>query len=159
MHELVERLKPPWPDKLEITDAIQGLVDARGAWPLSTGRKDDLLRAKRVMLDEWVVRRFEGSFEAESRIERWVRLETGAVVERRVVRGPAVIRRGATVRDSFIGAYRRVGDGSRVERFRIKHSVVLSGAVVEAVEWLGNSLVGPNAVGRRDATNHRALRR
>lgn len=87
MHELVEQLKTPWPDKLGITDAMQGLVDTRGAWPLSTGRKDDRLRAKRVMLDEWVVRRFEGSFDAESRTERWVQLQTEAVVERKVVRG------------------------------------------------------------------------
>ena len=79
-------------------------------------------------------------------------------MERSVVRGPAVTGRGAVVRDSFIGPYTSVGDGCWIERSRIEHCVILSGAVVEGVEWLEDSLIGHNAVVRRDAANHRALR-
>ena len=166
VHEVIERLRPSWRGELEITDAIQGLIDAgrrvesvelKGWW-LDTGKKDDLLGANRVVLDEWVVRQVEGAFDGESRIEGRVRLETRAVVERSVVRGPAVVGRGAVVRDSFIGPYTSVGDGCRIERSRIEHCVILAGAVVEGVEWMEDSLVGRNAVVRRSGDKHGALR-
>ena len=64
----------------------------------------------------------------------------------------------AVVWDSFIGPHTSVGDGCRIERSRIEHRVMLSGAVVDGVEWIEDSLIGRHAVVRRDAANHRALR-
>ena len=166
VHQVIERLRPSWRGELEITDAIQGLIEAGRpvvsveleGWWLDTGKKDDLLGANRVVLDEWVERRVEGTCDAESRIEGRVRLAAGAVVERSVVRGPAVIGRGAVVRNSFVGPFTSVGDRCRIERSRIEHCVVLDGAVVEGIEWMEDSLIGRNAVVRQAAGNHRALR-
>lgn len=166
VHEAIAGLSPSWRGELEITDAIQRLIDGgrrvesvelRGWW-LDTGKKDDLLEANRVVLDEWVGRRIDGLHDEHSRIEGRVTLETGAVVERSVVRGPAVIGRGAVVRESFIGPYTSIGEGCRIERSQIEHCVVLAGAVVEGVERLEDSLIGRHAVVRREPGNHRALR-
>lgn len=166
VHEAIATLTPSWRGELEITDAIQRLVETgRGVravelagWWLDTGKKDDLLEANRVVLDEWGRREIAGTVDAESRIDGRVQLSDGAVVERSVVRGPAAIGPNAVVRDSFIGPYTSVGESCRIERSQVEHCVILDGSVVEEVERLEDSLIGRNTVVRRLAENHRALR-
>ena len=96
--ESVNRIKPSFRNELEITDAIQDLID-RGltvrphivdGWWKDTGKLEDMLEANRLILDT-LERRIEGTVDAESRIEGKVVIEAGAVVERSVIRGPAII--------------------------------------------------------------------
>ena len=100
--ESVNRIKPSFRNELEITDAIQDLID-RGltvkphiveGWWKDTGKLEDMLEANRLILDTFE-RRIDGQVDAESRIEGKVVIEAGAVVERSVIRGPAIIGRGA----------------------------------------------------------------
>ncbi|WP_324716138.1 glucose-1-phosphate thymidylyltransferase [Carboxydochorda subterranea] len=166
IHDVIATLAPSWRGELEITDAVQRLVEAGRpvraveltGWWLDTGKKDDLLEANRVVLDEWGRREIIGSVGEGSRVDGRVQLGPGAIVERSVVRGPAVIGANAVVRDSFIGPYTSVGDHCRVERSQVEHCVILDGSVVEDVERLEDSLIGRNTVVRRAGDNHRALR-
>ena len=96
--ESVKRIKPSFRNELEITDAIQDLID-RGlsvrphlvqGWWKDTGKLEDMLEANRLILDT-LERRVDGRVDAESRIEGKVVIESGAVVERSVIRGPVVI--------------------------------------------------------------------
>lgn len=145
-------LKPSWRGELEITEAIQGLIDdghrvqsevVRGWWK-DTGQLADMLEANRLVLEE-LETRLEGEIDAESRVEGRVLLEAGATLTRSVVRGPAVIGAGACIEDAYIGPYTSIGAGVHVRRSEVEHSIVLSDSVVEDLETrMEASLLGRN---------------
>lgn len=166
IHEAVQEITPSFRGELEITDAIQKLLD-RGKtvrsfilerWWLDTGKKDDLLEANRVVLDELVSESLQGEVDAESKIAGRVFLARGARIEDSTVRGPAVIGEGTVIRNSFIGPYTTIGNGCVVEGAALEHSVILDGARIAGVERLEDSVVGRNAVVSKGIENSRALR-
>jgi glucose-1-phosphate thymidylyltransferase len=166
IHEAISEIKPSWRGELEITDAIQRLLE-RGhtvqsfvlkSWWLDTGKKDDLLEANRVVLDEWVKRETNGVVDAESRVVGRVMLEQGAQVRRSEVRGPAVIGQGTIIEEAFIGPYSSIGPCCTIKNSSLEHCVVLEGVKVEGVERLADSILGRNAVVRRVSGNYQALR-
>jgi glucose-1-phosphate thymidylyltransferase len=131
-------LKPSWRGELEITEAIQGLIDdghkvqsevVRGWWK-DTGQLADMLEANRLVLEE-LETRLEGDIDEGSRVEGRVVLERGATLTRSVVRGPAVIGAGACIEDAYIGPYTSIGEEVHVRRSEVEHSIILSGSVVE----------------------------
>jgi glucose-1-phosphate thymidylyltransferase len=145
-------LEPSWRGELEITEAIQGLIDdgqrvesevVRGWWK-DTGQLADMLDANRLVLEE-LETRLDGEVDAESRVEGRVVLEAGARLTRSVVRGPAVIGAGAEIEDAYIGPYTSIGDEVRVCRAEVEHSIILSGSVVEDLGTrMEASLLGRN---------------
>ncbi|HEX7292947.1 MAG TPA: glucose-1-phosphate thymidylyltransferase [Solirubrobacterales bacterium] len=131
-------LEPSWRGELEITEAIDKLIDdgrnvrsevVRGWWK-DTGQLADMLEANRLVLEE-LVTSIEGEVDEASKVEGRLVLGPGARVERSVVRGPAVIGAGAHVEDAYIGPYTSIGDEVRVCRSEVENSIVLSGSVVE----------------------------
>ncbi len=133
-----EALEPSWRGELEITEAIQGLIDdgrrvqsevVRGWWK-DTGQLADMLEANRLVLEE-VETSLEGEIDDESRVEGRVVVEPGATLTRSVVRGPAVIGKDACVEDAYIGPYTSIGEGVHVRRSEVEHSIILSNSVVE----------------------------
>jgi len=145
-------LEPSWRGELEITEAIQGLIDdghrvqsevVRGWWK-DTGQLADMLEANRLVLEE-LETRLEGECDEESRVEGRVVLEPGASLTRSVVRGPAVIGAGACIEDAYIGPYTSIGDDVHVRRSEVEHSIVLAGSVVEDLGTrMEASLLGRN---------------
>ena len=139
-HKIIEasrQLEPSWRGELEITEAIQSLIenggDVRsrvvGGWWKDTGRLEDMLEANRLVLDE-IVSSNDGLTE-DSKLEGRVVLEEGAVVRRSLVRGPVTIGRDAVIEDSYIGPYTSLGERVEVRRSEIEHSIILSDSVVE----------------------------
>jgi glucose-1-phosphate thymidylyltransferase len=131
-------LEPSWRGELEITEAIQKLIDdgrtvrsevVRGWWK-DTGQLADMLEANRLVLEE-LVTAIEGEVDEASKVEGRIVLGPGARLERSVVRGPAVIGAGAVVEDAYIGPYTSIGDDVHVRRSEVENSIVLSGSVVE----------------------------
>src|SRR5262249_26567618 len=117
----VKRIKPSFRNELEITDAIQDLID-RGlpvrphlvqGWWKDTGKLEDMLEANRLILDT-IERRISGSVDAESRVEGKVIIEAGAVVERSVIRGPVVIGAGARIVHAYVGPFTSIGKGTEI---------------------------------------------
>ncbi len=135
--EAARGLKPSGRGELEITEAIQSLIESGGdvrsrivgGWWKDTGRLDDMLEANRLVLDETVSAN-DGDCE-DSKLEGRVVLEQGAVVRRSLIRGPVTIGRDAVIEDSYIGPYTSLGDRVEVRRSEIEHSIVLSDSVVE----------------------------
>jgi len=131
-------LEPSWRGELEITEAIQGLIEQGrevrsevvSGWWKDTGQLADMLEANRLVLEE-VESRIGGEIDEASRVEGRVVVEPGAVLQRSVVRGPAVIGAGARIEDAYIGPYTSIGEGVRVCRAEIEHSIVLADSVVE----------------------------
>jgi glucose-1-phosphate thymidylyltransferase len=131
-------LEPSWRGELEITEAIQGLIDQGrsvrsevvSGWWKDTGQLADMLEANRLVLEE-IEGRVEGEVDEDSRVEGRVVLEPGATLRRSVVRGPAVIGEGALIEDAYVGPYTSIGEGVHVRRSEVEHSIILSGSVVE----------------------------
>ena len=131
-------LEPSWRGELEITEAIQMLIDdgrtvqseiVRGWWK-DTGQLADMLEANRLVLEE-LQTSIEGDVDEDSKVEGRVVIGPGARLERAVVRGPAVIGAGACVEDAYIGPYTSIGDDVHVRRSEVENSIVLAGSVVE----------------------------
>src|SRR5215208_4467796 len=129
-------IEPSGRGELEITDAIQHLVDSGlrvdshvvHGWWKDTGQVQDMLDANRLILDE--VEAHHGGQETEARVEGRVYVSEGALVERSTIRGPAIIGRGARISDSYVGPYTAVGDDVVIENSEIEHSIVLAGSAI-----------------------------
>jgi glucose-1-phosphate thymidylyltransferase len=149
-------IEPSDRGELEITDAIQALVDGGSrvdphivhGWWKDTGQVHDMLEANRLILDE-LSERLEGEL-IDSRVEGRVAVEPGARLERATVRGPAVIGAGARIVDAYIGPYTAIGAGVTIERAELEHSIVLEGSEVRDLDHrIEASLIGRNArIGR-----------
>jgi len=168
IHKAIEAIKPSRRGELEITDAIQQLIEwgehvdsqILEHWWLDTGKKDDLLSANTVVLDEWIARDIRGDVDAESSVTGRVSIEAGARVVESTIRGPAVVGSGARIEHSFIGPYTSIGNGVRVVNSVVEHSVLLANSEVRAVDRLEDSLVGRGAVifkGDRRPAGYRLL--
>ncbi len=166
IHAAIDGLEPSGRGELEITDAIQRLVDngravhssILGSWWLDTGKKDDLLEANRVVLDEWIQRDVRGSLDDTSRLLGRVVLEEGATVRRSQIRGPAVVGAGTMIVEAFIGPYTSIGLNCSVIGSRLEHCVLLDGVRVERVQRLEDSIIGRGAVVRRLHDDHQVVR-
>lgn len=166
IHHAIASITPSQRGELEITDAIQRLLDdggriassVLGGWWLDTGKKDDLLNANRVVLDEWVRRAMNGTVDEESQVVGRVSIGEGTRIERSVVRGPAVIGEGTHIRDAFIGPFTSIGSGCMIERCAVEHAVILDQASLREVERIEDSVVGRGAQVWARRNNHRALR-
>ena len=157
--EAARAIEPSWRGELEITDAIQQLVDRRlrvdphivQGWWKDTGQVDDMLEANRLILDD-LAERIEGEL-VDSRVEGRVEIDPGARVERATVRGPAIIGEGSVIRDAYVGPFTAIGERVRIERCEIEHSIVLADSTLEGLEGrIEASLIGRNVrVGRSPA--------
>jgi glucose-1-phosphate thymidylyltransferase len=136
--EAARALEPSWRGELEITEAIQSLIEdghevqseVVSGWWKDTGQLADMLEANRLVLEE-IETRLEGDVDAASRVEGRVVIEKGATVSGSVVRGPAVIGAGSRIEDAYVGPYTSIGEDVCIARAEIEHSIVLSGSVVE----------------------------
>jgi len=165
VHHAARAIRPSGRGELEITDAIQHLVDqghrvephiVRGWWK-DTGRLEDMLAANRLVLDTIV-----GSVDGElidSRVDGRVVVEPGARLERSAVRGPAIIGAGARLTDCYIGPYTAIGEGCSIENAEVEHSILLAGSVVCDLDGrMESSLLGRNVRIGRDHRQPRAYR-
>ena len=148
--DAVKAITPSFRNELEITDAIQQLID-RGlpvrphiveGWWKDTGKLEDMLEANRLILDT-MERRIDGTVDAESRIEGKVVIQAGATIERSVVRGPAIIGAGARVIAAYVGPFTAIGDRAEIRETEIEHSIVLEGAIINGLAArVEDSLIG-----------------
>lgn len=166
IHEAIDRIEPSWRGELEITDAIQLLLergcrvhsDRLAHWWLDTGKKDDLLAANRVVLDEFARLNVEGCLSGGSEVQGRVHIDSSAEIISSIIRGPAIIGPGAVVEDAFIGPFTSIGADCRIKRSCIEHSVLLDGARILDVQRLEDSVVGRNATVRQDGALRPNLR-
>jgi glucose-1-phosphate thymidylyltransferase len=144
-------VKPSWRDELEITDAIQSLIDSgkrveshivRGWWK-DTGRLEDMLEANRLVLED-LERRVDGEL-IDSRVEGRVVVEAGARLERSLIRGPAIIGARTRIADSYIGPYTAIDADVEITGSEVEHSIVLAGSrILDLPARMEASLLGRN---------------
>src|SRR3954449_6292224 len=158
-------IEPSWRNELEITDAIQTLVD-RGlrvdphvvhGWWKDTGQVQDMLEANRLILDD-LDERIDGEL-VDSRVEGRVVVEEGARLERTPVRGPAVIGAGSRLVDAYIGPYTAIGENVTIENAELEHSIVMSGSRISDVDHrIEASLIGKDVTIARGPALPKAYR-
>jgi glucose-1-phosphate thymidylyltransferase len=165
VHAAARAIEPSDRGELEITDAIQHLLDqglrvephvVRGWWK-DTGRLEDMLAANRLVLDT-IQSRVEGEL-IDSQVDGRVVIEPGARLERCTVRGPAIIGAGARLSDCYIGPYTAIGERCSIENAEVEHSILLAGSVVHDLAGrMESSLLGRNVRVGRDQRQPRAYR-
>jgi glucose-1-phosphate thymidylyltransferase len=165
IHDAARAIVPSARGELEITDAIQYLVDdgkrvephiVRGWWK-DTGRLDDILEANRLVLDR-IEPRLDGEL-IDSRCDGRVVVEPGAVLEHTTVRGPAIIGARTRLTDAYIGPYTAIGADCLIRSAEVEHSILLEGSKVCNLEGrMESSLLGRNVTIARGVRQPRAYR-
>jgi glucose-1-phosphate thymidylyltransferase len=165
VHDAARAIEPSARGELEITDAIQYLVDqgsrvephiVKGWWK-DTGRLDDMLAANRLVLDT-ISERVQGEL-IDSQVDGRVVIEPGARLEHCAVRGPAIIGAGARLTNCYIGPYTAIGEGCAIDNAEVEHSILLAGSVIRNLDGrMESSLLGRNVKIGRDHRQPRAYR-
>jgi glucose-1-phosphate thymidylyltransferase len=150
--EAVKSIQPSWRNELEITDAIQWLLDhgfvvhphiVKGWWK-DTGKIDDMLEANRTVLDTFDLD-IRGTMDDHSSIEGKVVVEDGVEIIDSVIRGPAILGTGTRIVHAFVGPYTSIGRGCTIEHSEIENSIVLEGSQISHVDGrIEASLIGKN---------------
>ncbi|MGH9103039.1 MAG: glucose-1-phosphate thymidylyltransferase [Acidimicrobiales bacterium] len=165
IHQAVAAISPSARGELEITDAIQWLIEqgrtvrsqvVDGYWK-DLGQREALLEGNRLVL-EGIEPRVEGEVDAESRLEGRVVVEAGARIVRSVVRGPAIVGERTLVEDSYVGPFTSIYHDCAVVRSEIEHSVVMAQTHIADIARLVDSLVGKEVVVARAERRPRAVR-
>lgn len=166
IHQAIEKITPSWRGELEITDAIQMLLkqgkEVRShileGWWLDTGKKDDLLEANRVVLDDLIVRDVKGDFDNKSQLIGRVEVGVGTKVENSVLRGPISVAPNCRIVDSYIGPFTSIGEGTEIIKSSVEHSVILEKSVIKNIDRLADSIIGKNALVSFENNKYKALR-
>ncbi|AHL23095.1 glucose-1-phosphate thymidylyltransferase [Thermococcus nautili] len=148
IHEAVQNIKPSWRNELEITDAIQWLIDhgyrvgwtkVTGWWK-DTGKPEDLLDANRLILDDL---KPDVRVQTEARIHGRVVIGEGSEIdENTVIKGPVIIGRNVRIRNSYIGPYTSIGDNVIIENTEIEDSIVLPDSEIRNAGRIVESVIG-----------------
>jgi glucose-1-phosphate thymidylyltransferase len=156
IHDAVRAIEPSPRGELEITDAIQWLIDngrrvrheVVDGWWIDTGKLDPLLEGNRLVL-ETLEPRIDGEVDQASSLSGLVVVEDGARIINSTVRGPAIIGERTVVRDSYIGPYTSIYYDCEIVNSEIEHSVVLEQSSITDIPRLTDSLIGKEATVRR----------
>jgi glucose-1-phosphate thymidylyltransferase len=153
IHEAISQIQPSKRGELEITDAIQKVIDMGKkvksdileGWWLDTGKKDDLLEANRVVLDEFLKRDIKCNVGENCNIMGRVEIGNGTVITNSTIRGPVSIANNCRLTNCFVGPFTSIGPGTSIEGCEIEHSVILDNCRIHNIERLIDSVIGKNA--------------
>jgi glucose-1-phosphate thymidylyltransferase len=150
--EAVKKIKPSWRNELEITDAIEYLIEksfrvhseiVRGWWK-DTGKPEDILDANRLILDDLIhniKREVVGEIRGRVSIGKGTKVNEGSVIK-----GPALIGRSCVIKDGYIGPYTSIGNNCTIINSEVEDSVVMDGARLINVGNIVDSIIGRGAV-------------
>ncbi len=150
IHDATHAIKPSARGELEITDAIQWLVTngkvvhpyVHTGWWIDTGKKDDMIEANDLVLDE-IVHKIEGFVDENSTVDHRVTVEKGAQIINSIVRGPAIIGENTRIENSYVGPYTSIYHDAVIEDAEIEHSMVLGKCEIKGIDGrIQDSLIG-----------------
>ncbi|MCB9078751.1 MAG: glucose-1-phosphate thymidylyltransferase [Anaerolineaceae bacterium] len=164
--EAVKAITPSWRGELEITDAIQWLVNQgynvhpyihRGWW-IDTGRPGDMLEANSLVLEE-LTPTIDGYVDRDSEVDSRVTIEQGAEVINSVIRGPAIIGRDTRLINAYVGPFTSIYHHCVIENAEISRSIVLENSQIRNINRrIEDSLIGRNVTLHRSPIRPRAYK-
>lgn len=163
--EAVDNIKPSWRNELEITDAIQYLIDHDydvhphiiDGWWKDTGKLEDLLEANRIVLQD-LEGDCKGFVDSTSQVIGDVVIEEGAEIINSTVRGPAIIGQDTKIINSFIGPFTSVYFGVTITDSEIEHSIILENSVISNISRIEDSLIGKSVEVSKSSLKPKAYR-
>jgi glucose-1-phosphate thymidylyltransferase len=166
IHEAIKKIKPSKRGELEITDAIQKLINLGyyvdclkiDSWWLDTGKKDDILTANATVLDEWLERKINGTIDDINKILGRVSIGKGSLIKGSNIRGPVIIGKNTEIINSFIGPYTSIDDNVKIIKSSIEHSVIMSESEIKDIERMEDCLIGRRVKITKNNVSHKALR-
>lgn len=150
IHEAVDAITPSWRGELEITDAIQWLVEhnyevypyVHRGWWIDTGKMEDLLEANSMVLEE-LTPRVEGYVDRDSQVDGRVTIQKGAEIINSVIRGPSIIGEHTRVVNSYVGPFTSLYHDVQIENSEIERAIVLEQSVIQNIPArIQDSLIG-----------------
>jgi len=167
--KMIGKLKPSWRGELEITEAIQMLLDGGynvdyrivEGWWKDTGTIEDILEANILVLDE-MEPKMRGTVEDKALIQGRVTVETGAVVKKgALIRGPAIIGENAVIESGvYIGPYTSIGNNVKIKCGEIENSIIMDNCTIEVNAKIIDSVIGANSeviANRKGPKGHRLI--
>ena len=154
IHQAIASIQPSGRGELEITDAIQELINQNKAveankllgWWLDTGKKDDLLEANRIILDTSLEIALQGEIDANSQVIGRVQIGQGSKIINSTIRGPVIIGENCHIENCFIGPYSSIANGVKLIDADIEHSVILKDATIIGIhQRIVDSVIGRRA--------------
>jgi glucose-1-phosphate thymidylyltransferase len=154
IHQAIAAIQPSARGELEITDAIQALIDKEKSvealqlqgWWLDTGKKDDLLEANRIILDSCFEISQQGEIDSQSQVIGRVQIGAGSKIINSKIRGPAIVGENCHIENSFIGPYSSIADRVTLCEVDIEHSVILQDAKISGIhQRIVDSAIGQRA--------------
>lgn len=148
--EACKSIKPSWRNELEITDAIQWLIDSGRrveassvvGWWKDTGKAEDILEANRLILDD--IKPMNNGQLLNSKIYGRAVIDQSSVIENSTVKGPCIIGRNCKIFNTYIGPYTSINDECIIEGTEIEDSVIMSGSTIHNAGRIIESLIGKN---------------
>jgi glucose-1-phosphate thymidylyltransferase len=162
--EAVSGISPSWRGELEITDAIQYLVDkeyevfpyVHEGWWIDTGEAGEMLEANCLVLDE-LEHRVDGYVDRDSQLNHKVTIQKGAEIINSRIRGPAIIGENTRIVNSYVGPYTAIYHDVLIEDSEIEHSIVLEHSqIVDIPQRIEDSLIGRNVEIKRSPLKPKA---
>jgi len=152
--KMIKNLKPSWRGELEITEAVQFLIEngysvghrfVRGWWK-DTGTPEDILEANRLILDE-LKPQLRGEIEDKTSIQGRVSVGGNATIKQgALIRGPAIIGENATVEANvYVGPYTSIGNNAVIKKGEIENSIIMDYCLIDVDERIVNSIIGPHS--------------
>ncbi|WP_375329268.1 glucose-1-phosphate thymidylyltransferase [Microcystis sp. BLCC-F210] len=154
IHQAIASIQPSGRGELEITDAIQELINQNKAveankllgWWLDTGKKDDLLEANRIILDTSLEIALLGEIDPNSQVIGRVQIGQGSKIINSTIRGPVIIGENCHIENCFIGPYSSIANGVKLIDADIEHSVILKDATIIGIhQRIVDSVIGRRA--------------
>ena len=150
VHQAIDRIKPSWRGELEITDALQDLIDVGSTvhssiltgWWLDTGNKESVLEANRVLLQTQLREQVKGQVNAGSLLDGKVEIGEGTIIEDSQITGPVSIGKRCHIRNSRIGPFTSVGRDSVIEDSALSDTIIMEQCSIRGVSSLEESLLG-----------------
>lgn len=150
IHRAIDRIKPSARGELEITDAIQEIINmgktviARPmtGWWIDTGKKEDLLEANRVILDEFATPSNCGITDPASQVSGRVQIGTGTTIISSIIHGPSVIGEDCLIQDSYIRPYTSIGRHTTVKETVVENSIIMENCHISCSRRLEDSIIG-----------------
>jgi len=152
--KMIKKLKPSWRGELEITEAIQLLIEegykvgyriVEGWWK-DTGTIEDIIEANILVLDE-LEPKIEGTIEDKACVQGRVSIGKNAYVKRgALIRGPAIIGENTIIEtDVYVGPYTSIGNNTKIKRGEIENSIIMDNCTIEISTKIIDSIIGANS--------------
>ena len=152
--KMIKKLKPSWRGELEITEALQMLMDegykvghriVEGWWK-DTGTIEDIVEANILVLDE-LKTKIDGKVESKTSVQGRVSIGKGSIVKKgALVRGPAAIGENTTIESGvYVGPYTSIGNSVQVKKGEVENSIVMDNCIIEVGAKIIDSIIGADS--------------